>query len=113
MVSLKTNAPELAGEIAEEIRLFIDERRIEDAEEAQEGYFLTQTSEEKDGFYSRAVLFVDGEKVSEGSCALELTAKSELEFKKYKKLERRCLFLTPSLFFGYAQRKQPIRVLTP
>ena len=85
MVSLRTNAPELAGEIAEEIRLFIDERRIEEAEEAQEGYFLTQTSEEKNGFYSKAVLFVDGEKVSEGSCSLELTAKNELEFKKYKK----------------------------
>ena len=38
----------------------------------------------------------------------EIRRISTSEFKKYKKLERRCLFLTPSLFFGYAQRKQPI-----
>lgn len=85
MVSLHTNAPELAGEIAEEIRLFVDERHIEEAESAREGYFLTQFSEEKDGFSSEAVLYLDGEKVSEGSCELKLAADSELEFKKYKK----------------------------
>lgn len=85
MVSLKTNAPELAGEIAEEIRLFIDERRIEEAEDAQEGYFLTQHSEEKNGFLSEAVLFVDGKEAAKGTCFLETEAHSELEYKKYKK----------------------------
>ena len=85
MVTLRTNAPELAGEIAEEIRLFIDERRIEESDSAGEGYHLAQESCEKNGFYSKAVLFVDGKEASRGECALALSAETELEFKKYKK----------------------------
>ncbi len=86
MTSLYTNAPELFGELSLEIRLFTDERRIEQTDCIKsEGMCIAHTSDESSGFFSEAVLYLDGVKASEGSVFLKNSAASVLEFKKYKK----------------------------
>ncbi len=63
-VSLKTNTPELAGEICDEIRLFIAVKRIEYVEEkADDGYFICHEFDENE-FSHKCSLYLDGDLVS-------------------------------------------------
>ncbi len=86
MLSLMTDSPALAGELAEEIRLFIDERRIETVSAIPgEGMCIAHSSEETDGFYSRAVLFCEGAEKSSAEVHIPARAENETQFKKLKK----------------------------
>lgn len=71
MTALYTQTPRFFGDICEELRLFIDTRRIELLTEPMlpgDGYAVVHEFAETDGiFESRAILYLDGTAVSESA----------------------------------------------
>ena len=88
MTALYTQTPQFFGDICEELRLYIDTRRIEPLEEpkpAADGYSLVHEFVEEDGaFTSRARLYRDGTAVSENTYAT-FAPQGELERKRVAK----------------------------
>ena len=88
MTALYTQTPQFFGDICEELRLYIDTRRIEPLEEpkaAADGYSLIHELVEADGaFTSRARLYRDGTAVSENTYACS-APQGELEHKRVAK----------------------------
>ena len=86
MSGIFTDSPQLFSELALEIRLFTDDRHIEElSAPSQQGFCLVHVSDETDGFYSKAELFIDGTCVCSKEVKLNVPFSGELEFKKYKK----------------------------
>ncbi len=88
MTALYTQTPQFFGDICEELRLYIDTRRIEPLEEPKataDGYSLIHEFAEADGaFTSRAWLYRDGTAVSENTYACS-APQGELEHKRVAK----------------------------
>ena len=88
MTALYTGTPQFFGDICEELRLYIDTRRIEPLNEPKadaEGYNVIHEFTEADGaFISRAQLYRDGTAVSENTYACPVP-QGELERKRVAK----------------------------
>ena len=83
-----TNIAELAGDICDEIRLFLFEKKIEAVTDIPgEGYVLVHHFAERNGrFVNRAQLFLDGDAVAQCKQASEAPAPGDdLLYKKLKK----------------------------
>ena len=84
--SLKTDVCELANELCDEMRLFLDVRKIDLVEEmAPEGLCLVVAVKEQDGFYAKAVLFLDGQRQCERDFHTRTRTDEALERKKQRK----------------------------
>lgn len=88
MTTLHTQTPQFFGDICEELRLFIDTRRIElldVPEPPADGYCVVHEFFESDGVMtSRAALYLDGKKVSENAYTCP-GPQGELEHKRVAK----------------------------
>jgi coproporphyrinogen dehydrogenase HemZ len=88
MTTLYTQTPQFFGDICEELRLFIDTRRIEPLMEpvpADEGYSMVHEFDERDGsFISKASLYLNGHPVS-GNIWYCPAPEGELEHKRVAK----------------------------
>ncbi len=88
MTALYTQTPQFFGDICEELRLYIDTRRIEPLEQPlplDEGYSVLHAFTEADGaFTSQAQLYRDGAAVSENTYVCP-APKGELERKRVAK----------------------------
>ncbi len=89
MVSLITNTPEFFGDISEEIRLFMDERKIDRPEEPpREGVLVRHSfSLEEGAFVNRAALVMDG--AEKAAYTFRSPAVSEGDALLYKRQKKR------------------------
>lgn len=113
MAVLITNTADLAGDICDEIRLFLFEKKIESVSELpDEGYAIVHhLAEWKGVFVNRAQLFLDGELRSQ--VELESPAPPKEDVLTYKKLKKRGVKGSVyQCLKGYFQIKKPWGSLT-
>lgn len=102
MVSLITNQPALAGELCDEIRLFLDVRKIEYMDVIPSaGYAILHQLEEGDFFVNRCTLYLDAKEV--GRYEDSRSASDAGDSLAYKKIRKRgakiCVFRCLSNYF--------------
>lgn len=112
-VSLQTDLPAVAGELCEEIRLFLDVRRIEYVDApAETGIFVRHCFVEKTGVWQHdCTLWIDGLQVSAAQLHTEaVSVQDVLEHKKIKKRgAKQCVF---NCLMQYYQKQLPWGSLT-
>lgn len=111
MVGLITNCKPFFGDLCDEIRLFIVEKRIEEAEEAGEGLFIRVFLQENSGkWHADCEVILDGKTVCSFQSSVPEETGGALYIKKMKKrFIKNALY---SLLRGYTGVKPPWGSLT-